>query len=133
MLVYGGSGTCVIHAKSTSFNGGSSGGAIAINSGTTLDLYLDDLGNTFSSPAFVNSGTFRVHHRESGACVFAAATTCVVTFGTTFGNSTNPSFVITAVNPGAVTFTVTALSQTAATITASGSNSLTVNWDASLQ
>jgi len=130
MLVYGGSGTCVIHAKSTSFNGGSSGGAVAINSGTTLDLYLDDLGNTFSSPAFVNSGTLRVHHRESGSCVFAAATTCVVTFTTSFGNSTLPTAIITPINPGAVSFTINSAPTTSGfTITASASNSLTVGWE----
>lgn len=131
LLVYGGSGTCTVHAKSTSFNGGSSGGAIAINSGTNLELYLDDQGNSFSTPMIVNSGgTYKVHHREAGTCVFTASTTCVVTFAIPFGSSANPTFLITPVNPGAVTFTVTALSPTAATITGSGSNSLSVGWEA---
>lgn len=134
LQIFNYSGTnCNVHARSTLFNGGATGAAVQVNASSTLDLFLDDNGNTFSSPAFVNNGTLRVHHRESGTCTFSAATTCVVTFGITFGNSTNPSFMITPVNPGAVTFTVTALSQTAATITASGVNSLSVGWDANLQ
>jgi len=122
---------CTVHARSTLFNGGSSGAAVQVTSGT-LDLYLDDNGNTFSTPNFVISGTLRVHQKQAGTCVFAAATTCVVTFAPQFGNSTLPAFVITPVNPGAITFTVTSLSGTSATITGSGTNSLSVSWEATL-
>jgi hypothetical protein len=125
-------GNCVAYAKGTTFNGGGSGAAISVPSGATGDLW-DQGGNTFSSPFLSNSGTFRYHHRETGTCVFAAATTCTVTFAFTFGNSTLPTFPISPINPGAVTFTVTALSTTAATITASASNSLSVGWEAVLQ
>lgn len=66
----------------------------------------------------------------TGTCVFAAATTCTVTYPTTFASI--PVVQITPVNPGAVTFTVTTSSTSQIIITASGSNSLTVNYSAGL-
>lgn len=66
----------------------------------------------------------------TGTCVFAAATTCTVTYPTTFASV--PIVQITPVNPGAVTFTITTSSTTQIIITASGSNSLTVNYSAGL-
>ena len=71
-----------------------------------------------------------VHTPQSGTCVFAASTTCTVTFPVPYGSA--PVFTITPVNPGTVTFTVTALSATGATITGSSSNSLTVGWTSTL-
>jgi hypothetical protein len=66
----------------------------------------------------------------SGTCVFAAATTCTIAYPTTFASV--PVVNITPVNPGAVTFTVTTSSTTQIVITGSGSNSLTVNYSATL-
>jgi hypothetical protein len=66
----------------------------------------------------------------TGTCVFAAATTCTVNYPTTFAST--PIVNITPVNPGAVTFTVTTSSTSQIIITASASNSLTVNYSAAL-
>ena len=66
----------------------------------------------------------------TGTCVFAAATTCTVNYPTTFASI--PIVTITPVNPGAVTFTLTTSSTSQIIITASGSNSLTVNYSAAL-
>lgn len=124
---------CTVHARSTLFNGGGSGAGIVINASSTLDLYLDDNGNSFSTPNFLINGTLRVHQRLSGVCTFAAATTCAVTFTPQFGNSTVPTFLIPPNITGTgTTLTVSALSTTAATITASASNSAAVGWEAVL-
>jgi len=64
----------------------------------------------------------------AGTCTFSASTTCSISYGTTFSGV--PVVNITPVNPGAITFTLTATSTTGFTITASGSNSLAVNYTA---
>ena len=109
-----------------SFQDTTSPATITNNAGGTV---IDELGNALSG-TFTNNGVYR--HRETGTCTFAAATTCTVTFAVTFGTTT-PTFLIQPINPGAVTFTVTALSASAATITASGANSLSVGWESVLQ
>lgn len=64
----------------------------------------------------------------AGTCTFSASTTCSISYGTTFSGV--PVVNLTPVNPGAVTFTLTATSTTGFTITASSSNSLAVNYTA---
>jgi hypothetical protein len=72
-----------------------------------------------------------LHHNETGTCTFAASTTCTVTFAETFGTQGKPTFLIPPNIPGtATTLTVSALSVTGATITASASNSSPVSWQA---
>lgn len=87
-------------------------------------------GTTTWSPRLTVNGTN--HHVEAGTCTFAASTTCTVTFNRSFGAST-PAFLIPPNIVGtATTLTVSALSATSATITASASNSSGVNWSATL-
>jgi hypothetical protein len=62
----------------------------------------------------------------AGTCVFSSGTTCNVTYGTAY-NST-PLVFLQPVNPGSTTFKLTSTSASGFTITASASNSDTVNW-----
>lgn len=98
-------------------------------------------GGTVSETDVANTGlgsacsftTYTFKHSEQGQCVFAASTTCVVTFAQPFGSAATPAAVtITPYNPGAITFTISTPTATGFTITASGSNSLTVAWTAKL-
>lgn len=67
-------------------------------------------------------------NKYAGTCVFTASTTCSITYATAYTNT--PVVMLTPVNPGTIIFTLTSTSNTGFTITASGSNSLTVNWEA---
>jgi hypothetical protein len=64
----------------------------------------------------------------AGTCVFASSTTCSVIYSSAF-NAT-PLVFLQPVNPGSVTFTLTSSSITGFTVTASVTNSSTVNWEA---
>jgi len=67
-------------------------------------------------------------NKYAGTCVFNASTKCSITYAIAYANT--PVVMITPVNPGAVTFVLTSTTNTGFTITASSSNSLTVNWEA---
>lgn len=71
---------------------------------------------------------FTANAIAKGTCTFASSTTCAVTFTTAMVSA--PSFVgLTPINPGAVTFSINSLPTTTGfTITASSSNSLSVQW-----
>lgn len=127
-----GGNPCAVYAKFTKFIGGSSGSALNCASGITCDFF-EGPGNTYTTPVIGGAGTLRWHHTEGGTCTFAAATTCAVTFTHPFG-VTPTSVQITPINPGAVTFSINAApTSTGFTITASGANSLAVQWSATLQ
>ena len=94
---------------------------------------------TFASPigasasgndAFAQSNVARPLY---GTCVFAAGTTCSVTYGVPYSYFGTPVVTITPINPGAVTFTLTATSAAGFTITGSVPNSVTVNYSVSVQ
>jgi len=118
-----------VYVENSTVNGGASAFAYTDVAGSNL---FDQGANTFTGPLNI-LGTN--HHSETGTCTFAAATTCVVTFARSFGVSTAiPSFTIPPNIPAtATTLTVSALSATGATITASASNSAAVQWAATLQ
>lgn len=79
----------------------------------------------------VKTGTGLQYGDEYGTCTFAASTTCAITFTPSWVSA--PVVFITPINPGAVTFTINSAPTTSGfTITASASNSLVVNWSASL-
>lgn len=123
---------CQVYAKNTQFVGGSAGSALNCASGITCDFF-EGPGNTYTTPVIGGAGTLRWHHTEGGTCTFAAATTCAVTFAHPFGVAPT-STQITPINPGAVTFSINAAPTSSGfTITASGSNSLAVQWSATLQ
>jgi hypothetical protein len=64
----------------------------------------------------------------AGSVSFSSSTTATVTFGTPF-NST-PAVFLQPLNPGSITVTLTSNSKTGFTITASGSTSISVYWQA---
>jgi hypothetical protein len=149
---------CILHLRNVTFNGAGISSTpyngiqctvactnyiedSTINAaGTSNTGWLDDVSgsNTYLGDGVVlTAGTptinGTVHHRESGTCTFAASTTCTVNFTISFG-ATTPAFLIPPNIVGtATTLTVSALSATAATITASASNSSGVQWEAIVQ
>jgi hypothetical protein len=80
----------------------------------------------FQSAKYQHILTFAATNDLSGTCVFAAATTCSITYSLAY--TSTPAVIITPVNPGSVTFTLTTSTNTGFTITGSASNSLTVNY-----
>lgn len=128
--IINGYNTAKVYIRNSIINGTGTNNGLVV--GATNNFYLDaeTLSQfTTTTKASITPGGL-IHHPEFGTCTFAASTTCTVTFAVPFGAA--PAFIITPVNPGAVTFTVTALSSTGATITASSSNSLSVGWNATL-
>jgi hypothetical protein len=102
-----------------------SGGWAWLNTAQTFTIEtLDDSGAlAVNSLNQANAGG----RQYAGTCVFSASTTCSVTYTTGQYNRT-PVVILTPVNPGSVTFTLTRSSNTGFTITASSPNSFTVNW-----
>lgn len=103
-------------------------GKVAIGAQTNpVDFLEVDNGNLrFNGGKGQHFNTQAANNDKYGTCVFAAATTCSYTYVNAFTNT--PVVLLTPVNPGAVTFTLTATSNTGFTITGSTSNSLTVNY-----
>jgi hypothetical protein len=62
----------------------------------------------------------------SGQLAISSSTTGSVTYGTAY--TSTPTVIITPVNPGSVTFTLTATTSTGFTVTASSSGTYTVNY-----
>jgi hypothetical protein len=107
----------------TATGGNNSGGNINLTPGTASGT---GTAGTVVSKTHINqvaTGNW------AGTCVFAASTTCSITY-TTAGLAfvSTPVVFLQPVNPGAITFTLTSTSSTGFTITGSGSNSITVNW-----
>jgi hypothetical protein len=109
-------------------------GIIRLGRDTTgsADKFMFNMGNG----AFATAGPIATggHLNQTatgnfaGTCVFAASTTCSVTYSSAFGGT--PLVFLQPVNPGSVTFTLTSSSNTGFTVTASATNSSTVNWEA---
>jgi hypothetical protein len=85
---------------------------------------LDHAGLIVSSSSLINS--CRGKTPLTGTCTFAAATTCTIAYATNY--VATPIVMLSPVNPGAVTFTLTSTANSGFTITASASNSLAVNY-----
>ena len=65
----------------------------------------------------------------AGTCAFASSTTCSISYSSAgVAYTSTPVVILTPVNPGGLTFTLTSSSNTGFTVTASSSTSLTVNW-----
>lgn len=113
-------GTTVMEAFTDSGNG-AIGGNLLVTGSSTLGPVFANFGATVGfSLNQVATGNF------AGFCQFVAATTCSKSFGHTYANQ--PLVFLQPFNPGAVTFTLTSVSGTGFTITASTSNSLSVQW-----
>lgn len=124
---------------SVNIRGTSSSEDVVINSGTGRAL-IDDCGGGSTcfevdrSGNVTNTGNFTPsgHVNQSaagnyaGTCVFSSNATCSITYGTAYTNT--PIVMLQPVNPGSTTFTLTSTAKTGFTITASASNSSTVNW-----
>lgn len=91
-------------------------------SGATPAIYANALPSTFLTT---------LPNISRSTCVFSSSTTCSITYST-YGTSffSTPMVFLQPVNPGAVTFVLSATSPSGFTITASASNSFTVNWTA---
>jgi len=101
-------------------------------------VYLGGLNGAFLGPAAANGGTGGINFSTAGGhinggnkdvagtCAFASGTTCSIAYSTSFNNI--PVVVLTPVNPGSISFTLTSSNSSGFTITASVSNSLAVNY-----
>ena len=128
-----GSGTtCLYHFDHIKFPTMGGTGTQVGDTSSGVSTVFDDGGNTGLTAAQVSIGG-TVHQKIQGTCTFAASLTCAVTFVPGFGATTPAFFIPPNITGTATTLTVSALSATGATITASASNSAAVGWMAMIQ
>jgi hypothetical protein len=107
---------------------------LAFGAPVAISNYIANTGDNTNWGTRLNSSGFAVgthlNQRASanfaGTCVFSASASCSISYSTGFAQV--PVVILTPVNPGSVTFTLTSTGISGFTVTASSSNSLTVNW-----